>query len=450
MLALLAVVLTHHRLERAAAAFASEMAIRVGCDRVLVGFVEDRFTQVVALSHGTLDEGRTEFLRSVGAAMDEAIDQGVVVVLPIPQGDLPRIILAHDELLRHQGGSVCTIPIAVGQQFVGAVSLLFRQSDGVLEHQQIQAWEHAIALLGPVLELMRQQERPWHQRAKALLSRRWHHLRSPAGRRLRIGLASALAGLAVVLFLPFDYRIGGNARLEGAVQRVLVAPADGFLKRALVRPGDEVKAGQVVVELADQELQLERHKWVSEVAVHDNALSAAMARADRAQLVINQAKGDEARARLALVDELLGRIQVKAPFDGSVISGDLSQSLGAPVKQGDVLLTVAPSSRYRVIIEVDERDIARVKAGQHGHLALSALPWDTLPFEVKRITPMAKAVDGLNVFEVEAALGSQPDSLRPGQRGVARILVGREPLAWAWTHRVTEWVRIVLWGWLGH
>ena len=104
MLALLAVVLTHHRLERAAAAFASEMAVRVGCDRVLVGFVEDRFTQVIALSHGTLDEGRTEFLRSVGAAMDEVIDQGVVVVLPIPQGDLPRIILAHDELLRHQGG----------------------------------------------------------------------------------------------------------------------------------------------------------------------------------------------------------------------------------------------------------------------------------------------------------------------------------------------------------
>lgn len=449
-LALLAAILTHHRLERAAAAFASELATRTGCDRVFVGFVEDRFSQVVALSHGALEEGRTEFLRSVGAAMDEAIDQGAVVVLPIPPGDLPRIVLAHDELLRHQGGAVCTIPIATGQQFVGAVSLLFRHPDGVLEHARVQAWEHAIALVGPVLALMRQQERPWPRRLKEQLSRRWHHLRSPAGRGLRVGLTCALAGLAVLLFLPFDYRIGGNARLEGAVQRVLVAPADGFLKRALVRPGDEVKAGQVVAELADQELQLERNKWISEVAVHDNAQSAAMARADRAQLVINQAKGDEARARLALVDELLGRIQVKAPFDGSIIAGDLSQSLGAPVRQGDVLMTVAPTARYRVIVEVDERDIARVQAGQRGHLALSALPWDTLPFEVTRITPMARAVDGLNVFEVEAALGTQPEGLRPGQRGVARILVGREPLLWAWTHRLTEWGRITLWGWLGH
>jgi multidrug resistance efflux pump len=54
-----------------------------------------------------------------------------------------------------------------------------------------------------------------------------------------------------------------------------------------------------------------------------------MARADRAQLVISQAKADEARAQLALVDEQLGRIRIEAPFDGVVIRGDLSQSLGA-------------------------------------------------------------------------------------------------------------------------
>lgn len=447
---MLAAILTHGRVELAAAAFASELATRVGCERVAVGFVEDRFAQVVAISHGALGEARTEFLRSLGAAMDEAIDQGVSVVAPHQPDDLPRIILAHDELIRHQGGSVCTIPITVGQQFVGAVSLMFPQPDGGFVRERIQAWEHAIALVGPVLELMRQRERPWRRRMTERLRRGWHHLWSPAGLRLRVGTAAALAGLAILLFVPFDYRIGGNARLEGAVQRVLVAPADGFLKRALARPGDEVKAGQVLAELAEQELQLERNRWASEVAVHDNALSAAMARADRAQLVINQAKGDEARARLALVDEQLGRIHVEAPFDGVVISGDLTQSLGAPVQRGDVLMTVAPTARYRVIVEVDERDIGRVRAGQHGHLALSALPWDTLPLEITRITPMAKAVDGLNVFEVEAALGAQPDSLRPGQRGVARILVGREPLAWAWTHRLTEWARIALWGWLGH
>lgn len=449
VLALLAAVLTHRQVEPAAAAFASELASRAGCERVLVGFVEDRFAQVVAVSHGALGGAQTDFLRAIGAAMDEAIDQGAVVCAPALTDDLPRIVLAHDELLRHQGGSVCTIPILAGERLVGAVSLMFRQSGGCFRREQIQAWEHAVTLVGPVLELMRQGELPWRKRWASYAARGWGHLWSPAGLRLRAGIGTALVGLAVLLFVPFDYRVGGNARLEGSVQRVLVAPVDGFLKRAVARPGDEVKAGQILVELAEQDLQLERNKWASEVAVHDNALSAAMARADRAQLVINQAKGDEARARLALVDEQLARIRVEAPFDGVVISGDLVHALGAPVQRGDVLMTVAPASRYRVIVEVDERDIGRMRIGQHGHLALSALPWDTLPIEITRITPMAKPIEGLNVFEVEATLGVQPESLRPGQRGVARILVGKEPLAWAWTHRLTEWGRVGLWGWLG-
>ncbi|MDD2667066.1 hypothetical protein [Zoogloea sp.] len=68
---------------------------------------------------------------------------------------------------------------------------------------------------------------------------------------------------------------------------------------------------------------------------------------------------------------------------------------------------------------------------------------------VTRITPMAMAVEGHNVFEVEAVLASIPDSLRPGLRGMARITVGREPLLWAWTHRLTDWIRLEWWGWWG-
>ena len=45
-------------------------------------------------------------------------------------------------------------------------------------------------------------------------------------------------------------------------------------------------------------------------------------------------------------------------------------------------------------------------------MALSALPWDTLPITITRITPMAKAVEGLNVFEVETDLSETADSPR--------------------------------------
>lgn len=449
MLALQAAVVSHPRLGPAATALASELATRLGAEQVAVGFVEERFCRVVALSHGTLGDDGTDTLRAMGAAMDEAIEQAASVIVPAPPGLPPRIILAHDELVRQQGGVVCTIPIAVEHELVGAVLVRFRH-DAAFDVASVGDWEHAVALVGPVLYLMRRGERPWRKRVRDRLRQGWAALRAPSGGRLRGWLGLGLVTLVLLLAVPFDYRVGGNARVEGAIQRVLVAPVDGFLKRSLVRPGDLVKSGQVLAELAEQDLQLERNKWASELAQHENAYAAAMARADRAQLVISQAKAAEARAQLDLVDEQLGRIRIEAPFDGIVIRGDLSQSLGAPVQRGDVLLTVAPRERFRVIIEVDERDIADVRVGQVGRLALSALPWDTLPLTVTRITPMATAVDGRNVFEVEAALAEQPDTLRPGLRGVAKVVVGQAPLAWAWTHRLMDWLRISLWSWLGH
>ena len=96
----------------------------------------------------------------------------------------------------------------------------------------------------------------------------------------------------------------------------------------------------------------------------------------------------EARIR-ALVQQVIARGRVEAPFDGTVIQGDLTQSIGAPVQQGDPLMTIARTDGFRVIVEVDERDIQPVRVGQQGSLALSALPWNTLPLRVTRITPVA-------------------------------------------------------------
>lgn len=448
VLALQAAMVSHDRLGESATAFASELATCLGCERVSVGFVEDRFSRVVALSHGTIGSSGThgtEMLRVIGAAMDESIEQAATVVVPAPAGHTPQIVLAHEELLRRDAGMVCTIPLVVKRQLVGAVQLQFRHL-GTVSPEQLADWEHAVALLGPVLHFMRRSERPWRKRLRDRAERIRADLRAPGNGRLRLGLVGLLLAFGILVAVPMDYRVGGNARVEGAIQRVLVAPADGFIRHSHVRPGDGVKAGQVLAELAGQDLQLERNKWSSELAQHENSYAAAMARADRTQLVISQARADEARAQLALVDEQLGRIRLEAPFDGVVIRGDLSQSLGAPVQRGDVLLTIAPRDRFRVIIEVDERDISRIKVAQQGSLALSALPWDTLPLRITRITPLASPVEGKNIFEVEASLEDQPDSLRPGLRGVARISVGKAPLLWAWTHRLTDWLRLKAWG----
>jgi multidrug resistance efflux pump len=229
------------------------------------------------------------------------------------------------------------------------------------------------------------------------------------------------------------------------VQRALVAPADGFLESAYVRPGDQVAAGQVLVELATQDLELERRKWESELAQHENAAPAALARGDRSEFVINQALADEARAKLGLVEEQLARSRIVAPFDGVVIMGDLSQMLGAPVRRGDTLVTVAPVNEFRLILDIDERDVADITVGQTGQLALGAMPDRDFEFVVRRISPVAEADSGRNYFEVEGELERSQIDMRPGLQGVARITVDERPIAWVLLHRLVDWARIAAW-----
>jgi multidrug resistance efflux pump len=168
-------------------------------------------------------------------------------------------------------------------------------------------------------------------------------------------------------------------------------------------------------------------------------------RADRTQFVIAQAKSDEVRAQLGLLEQRLSRSRVLAPFDAIVIEGDLSQSIGAPIEKGEVLLTIAPADQFRLIVEVDERDIANIRVDEDGVLALAALPNDTLSFKVERITPVAKSRDGRNFFEVEGKLNSVPASMRPGLQGVAKIRSIDRSLMWIWTHRFVDWMRIAVW-----
>lgn len=139
---------------------------------------------------------------------------------------------------------------------------------------------------------------------------------------------------------------------------------------------------------------------------------------------------------------------MRAPIDGVIIQGDLSQMIGAPVDKGQVLMTAAPRDQRRVIVEVDERDIHWVRVGQRGRLSVAALPWDWIDLTVRRITPMAQVVEGRNVFEVEADVATGAGELRPGLRGVARITIGQQPPLQVWARRLRDHLQRFVWRWM--
>jgi len=199
--------------------------------------------------------------------------------------------------------------------------------------------------------------------------------------------------------------------------------------------------------LDDKDLQLERQKLASEKARHTREYRSAMADHDRAQVSILSARMAQAEARIELIDEQLSRMQISAPLTGIVVSGDLSQSLDSPVERGDVLFEVAPLDAYRLVLQVDERDLTDVAVGQQGKLKLSGMPGEALDFTVKNITPVAENADGSNFFRIEARLHEAPELLRPGMEGIGKIDVEPRKLLWIWTHRMVDWMKLRVWSW---
>lgn len=452
-LALHARLLQARSLRAAAHALVDTLAAEPGTSRASLALAAPGNAQRLCLLASSGPE-RTDLASAwrdqVLGAMAEALDHGLGASWPPANADAPGDGLHFElqQLQRSTGGAVAVLPLGCPGACSAAVCLE-RGSDRPFAAGELAQIAAMLQLAGPALDWMQRAERPWHRRALDALRQAWHQLRTPEQRLRRRWVTAGIAALAAMALLPMPHQVGGRARLEGALQRVLAAPSDGFVKAAHVRPGDSVAAGAPLLDLLEDDLNLEHARWASQRAQHENAYAAAMAGSDRVGAATAMARVAEAQSQLALVDERLGRGRLVAPFAGVVIAGDLSQSIGAPVRQGDTLVTLASADGYRVIVEVDEVDIARVKVGQGGRLGLSALPWQGEAIVVERIAPMARAVEGRNVFEVEARLQAPGPALRPGLLGRAELVVGHRPPLWVWLGRAADRLRLAWWSWLG-
>ena len=448
VLDLTAVALGQERFYATAAALATALATSLQCDRVTVGMIKRKHVRVQAVSHSAHFEKQTNLIRLIESAMDEVLDQHAMVVYPSPTDGPTRITRAHEILAReHDLGGICSVPMHDGDRIVGVLTLE-RPTDRPFDRSSVELCEAIAAVAGPILEARRREDRWLPAKAAQSCRQQLAHLVGPHHVPFKLTVA-VLAGL--VLFFCFakgDYRVSAKTVLEGAIVRAAVAPFNGYIADGPVRAGDIVQLGQVLCTLDDRELRLERLKWLSQSQQLLKQYDQAMAKREAAQVEILTAQLNQAKAELALIEDHLSRTQVLAPLDGVVIKGDLSQSLGAPVERGQVLYEIAPLEAYRVVVQVDERDIEEVAIEQQGHLVLSSMPTELLPMTVEKLTPMSEAREGRNYFRVEAQLRHTPEWLRPGMEGVGKIEIGRRLLIWIWTHQAIDWIRLALWKWL--
>ena len=508
ILELQALLLQHSRFDAAAHAVLAELQRRLRCERVSLGWCHGKSRVRLAASSTLEAPERQSFKRAVEAAMREAVEEAATVIYPLPRGAASGPLHAHEELARAAGGKrggllIASVPIVGAQRLLGV--LVFERRAG-FDAAALQAVQDTALFIGPLLDFMHRLEAPlasrWLQPRRPLLpgadgADAAHGPGGSAGARLRrhftltrLTLIVALLALTAWGAAPTPHEVVAPARLEGGEQRIVAAPIDGYVARVTVRPGAEVKAGDLLIQLDDRDPELARQRWQAEVAQYDKQYREALTQDDPAPIAMARARLEQALVQMAQAERELERTRLTAPIAGLVLGGDLSQAIGMPVQRGQTLLTLAPARELKVVAEVDEQDIVWLAPGQSARVLFAAAGSAPLPYTLSRVSPVAMAADNRNIFEVEGRLGddtvalvqaraaaapgsqatppmatpsaalsgaptvaasatASATALRPGQRGVVRITLGERPRAELWWHAAADVWRRWWWRWLG-
>lgn len=428
-------------LKETAISLVNSLCTAVGAQRISLGRVQKDAWSLLALSFTAHFNANAQAVLTLLEAMQEAQQHKDSIYLL--RQNQPTPFRQHQRLLEAQhSGYVCTFLLRQPQGILGALTL---EAAEPLNSQHLALVEEALPFIERLLQLKITAEWPLFT---ALYQRSLGHInhwleQSPWAKKG--ALPAAGIALLALLFFPARDDCTADAQLQSQLRFSITAPQEGFLKNIFVKPGQAVKKGDKLAELNEEDIRLEFSKSTSLKQQAQQEYDNALASGNRAQAAMAAEKIQQTQAQLALSEQNLKRTQLLAPTDGTISSDDISHSVGAPVKQGQILFEVSGDSDFTVQLWVDEHRISQLQAGQEGRLKLTSLPHETFYFKVLRITPLTEIKNQKNCFRVEALLNTPSAALRSGMTGVGKIHLGRKPMVWVWFHGIVDWVRLTLW-----
>ena len=428
----------------AAMTFCNELASRYRCDRVSLGWLKGAYVRVQAISHMERFEKKMDVVQSLEAAMEEAFDQDEEVLWPQTEGS-PSVVREHEAFSREQGsGYIVSLPIRLDDKPVGVVTC--ERSRAPFSEEEIRGLRVLCDQSARRLGDLKRYDRWLGARMVTSMKESLSKLFGVEHTFAKLIGVMVCAALAFLIFGTLTYRVEAPFILKTDDLTYLPAPFDGYIHKVHVRVGDLVKETDPLLSLDTRELLLEESTAIANQNRYMREAEKARAQNALADMKVARALEDQAKARLSLVRYHLERAQVRAPFSGIVVEGDLEELLGAPVKKGDVLFKVARIEKMYAELKVDERDVHEVAVGATGEIAYVSRPDLKFPIRLDRIDPVAVTEERENVFLVRAIFPEEISRWwRPGMSGVAKINVGKRNVLWILTHRTIDFLRIFFW-----
>lgn len=214
----------------------------------------------------------------------------------------------------------------------------------------------------------------------------------------------------------------GTAALEPRAESQVVAKTSGVALAVLVEEGQRVTAGQPLVRLDPDRARLAVAQSEAQMRKLENNYQRAQKLVGQ-QMVsaadVDQLRFDleNVRAQYRLATLELSYTTVVAPISGVIASRSIKT--GNFVQINTPIFRIVDNSRLEATLNVPERELATLRAGQPVTLAADALPGQSFTGTVDRIAPVVDS--GSGTFRVVSAFDGAAHALQPGMFGRIRI-----------------------------
>jgi membrane fusion protein (multidrug efflux system) len=189
----------------------------------------------------------------------------------------------------------------------------------------------------------------------------------------------------------------------------------GLVGRVNVRSGEDVKSGQLLLELVTTDEVANLHQLEAQAAL--SQLTYERAKQEIAVHVIAQADYDNAaadlkvkQAAIAQQQAIIAKKQLRAPFAGR--AGIVTITPGTYLNSGTVIVTLQELDPVYVDFFVPQKDLAQAQVGRNAALTLDAFPGKSFRGTVNAVNPKVDT-DTRNVL-VEARVPNPDRVLSPG------------------------------------
>lgn len=226
---------------------------------------------------------------------------------------------------------------------------------------------------------------------------------------------------------PWQPALNAVGTLRAANGADLAAEVAGLVTDVNLKSGQEVKKGQLLVQLRDgdevaQLQQLQANAELSKITLE-------RARKQLAAQAISHADFDTAqadtKARVAAVAQqqvVIAKKQLRAPFDGR--AGIITISPGDYLAAGTTVVTVQQLDPLYVDFNVPQGELGRLKVGQPVTLTLDAYAGRSFSGKLSAINP--KVDTSTRNVQVEATVPNHDQTLTPGMFAKVSVDVGQQ------------------------